>query len=394
MYSKTMYGMGAESSVIRALFAYGMERSAQIGKDKVFDYSLGNPSVPAPKKVLDTMAKLLQEKTPLELHGYTAGSGDAATRKAVADDLNERYGCKLGANNFYLTCGAAAALKVTMTALFEEGDEALTFAPYFTEYSYFLRTAGYKFTVVGTEDGTFQPDIAKLDAALNENVKLLLINSPNNPSGVVYTKERLEAVAELLEKKAAEYGHPIFLISDEPYRELSYEKEVPFVPAIYKNTIVCYSYSKSFSLPGERIGYVCVPDEVTEAGNVYLAICGAGRALGYVCAPSLMQFVVKECAGERPDLTTYIENRDLLYNSLTSMGYECIYPDGAFYLCVKALEDDDKAFSEKAKKHELLLVPGSEFAAPGYIRAAYCVSTDMIKRSLPAFEALYKEYKG
>ncbi len=392
MYSEEMYGYGAQSSVIREIFAYGMQRKEEIGAENVYDFSLGNPSVEPPKEVTETFIKLLQTRPALELHGYTAGPGDMGVRNAIAEDLNDRFQTNIKGKNLYMTCGAAASLKIILTALYEEGDEALTLTPFFPEYTVFSESAGYKFKPVQSNPENFQPDIAKLEEAVSEKTKCIILNSPNNPSGVVYTKESIKAVADLLEKKEKEYAHPIFIISDEPYRELSYGAEVPFLPKYYKNTVVCYSYSKSLSLPGERIGYICVSDEVTESEKIYAAVCGAGRALGYVCAPSLLQKVVKECVKSRPELDTYKKNRDLLYNALTQYGYSCIYPDGAFYLCVKALEEDAKIFAEKAKKYELLLVPGDSFCAPGYVRVSYCVSTDMIERSLPAFKKLIEEY--
>ncbi len=393
MYSEEMYGYGAQSSAIREIFAYGLKRKAQIGDENVYDFSLGNPSVEPPAKVTESFIKLLKEKAPLELHGYTPAQGDAGVRKAIADDLNERFGTSYTPDNFYMTCGAAAALKISLAALFEEGDEALTLMPFFPEYTVFSESTGYKFKPVATDPDTFQPDIDKLSAAINEKTKLIIINSPNNPSGVVYTEENICAVAKLLEDKEKQYGHPIFLIADEPYRELVYGKTVPHLPKYYKNTILCYSYSKSLSLPGDRIGYICISDDVCESKKLYAAVCGAGRSLGYVCAPTILQKVVGECTSCRPSLEEYEYNRELLYNTLTEYGYKCIYPDGAFYLCVKALEDDATAFAEKAKKYELLLVPGDSFCAPGYVRISYCVSADMIKRSLPAFKKLIEDYK-
>ena len=394
MFSQEMYGYGAQSSVIREIFSYGLARKAEIGDENVFDFSLGNPSVEPPAKVTETFKKLLNERSPLELHGYTPGPGDPGVRKVIAQDLNSRYGTSFTMDNLYMTCGAAAALKIILTALFEEGDEALTLAPFFPEYTVFTESAGYKFNPVMTDPDTFQPDMEKLENSITEKTKLIILNSPNNPSGVVYTEENIKKMAELFSKKEKEYGHPIFIISDEPYRELAYGKEVPFLPNYYKNTVVCYSYSKSLSLPGDRIGYVLVSDDVTESKKLYAAVCGAGRALGYVCAPSILQKVVEQCTDCRTDLETYEENRKLLYDSLTSYGYQCVYPDGAFYLCAKALEPDANAFAERAKKYELLIVPGDSFCAPGYVRISYCVSTDMIKRALPSFKKLIEEYKG
>lgn len=392
MYSEEMYGYGAQSSIIREIFSYGLARKEAIGADKVFDFSLGNPSVEPPEKVTNTMIELLKSKAPLELHGYTPAQGDPQVRKAIADDLNERYDAKVKPENLYMTCGAAASLKIILTALFEDGDEALTLTPFFPEYTVFARTAGYDFKPVKTNPKNFQPDIKLLEEAITEKTKCIILNSPNNPSGVVYTKESIEAIVALLNSKSEEYGHPIFIISDEPYRELVYGAEVPFIPNYYKDTIVCYSYSKSLSLPGDRIGYICISDYVSESKKLYAAVCGAGRCLGYVCAPSFLQKTVGLCVKERPSLDTYKKNRDILYNALTEYGYECVYPDGAFYLCVKALEEDANIFAEKAKKYELLLVPGDSFCAPGYVRVSYCVSTEMIENSLLAFKRLIDEY--
>ncbi len=394
MYSQEMYGYGAQSSVIREIFTYGQKRKAQIGNENVYDYSLGNPSVAPPQIVTDTFIELLQTRSPLQLHGYTAAVGDTSVRQAIADDLNGRFKTNIKAENLYMTCGAAASLKIVLCALFEEGDEALTFTPFFPEYRVFAETAGYKFTAVKSEEGTFQPDFSRLEAAINEKTKVIIVNSPNNPSGVIYSRENIIKLTEFLSKKEKEYGHPIFLLSDEPYRELSYGTEVPFIPCYYNNTIVCYSYSKSLSLPGDRIGYICVPETVIQWNDIFTAVCGAGRCLGYVCAPALLQQLVGKCTNARPDLNSYRENRDLLYESLTQMGYECIYPDGAFYLCMKTLEPDAGKFYETAKKYELLLVPGDSFSAPGYVRLSYCVSNDMIKRSLPAFKKLMEEYNN
>ena len=393
MFSQEMYGYGAQSSVIREIYSYGLKRKAEIGEENVFDFSLGNPSVEPPAKVTESFIKLLKEKPPLELHGYTPAPGDAAVRKAIADDLNSRFETAYTPDNFYMTCGAAAALRITLTALFEEGDEALTLMPFFAEYTVFSESTGYKFKPVASNPDTFQPDINILSDSINEKTKLIILNSPNNPSGVVYTEESIRALAKLLKEKEEQYGHPIFIISDEPYRELAYGKPVPHLPKFYENTIVCYSYSKSLSLPGDRIGYICISDDVCENKKIYAAICGAGRALGYVCAPAFLQKLVGECTSCRPSLKEYEQNRALIYNALTDYGYNCIYPDGAFYLCVKALEDDAVIFAEKAKKYELLLVPGDSFCAPGYVRISYCVSADMIKRSLPAFKKLIDKYK-
>ena len=394
MISETMCGLGKESSVIRAIFEYGRKRAAEIGAENVFDFSLGNPNVPVPEDVKKAMKELLDCGDDVWLHGYTSGNGDAETRKAIAEDLNRRFGTVFRPENLYMTCGAAASLKICITALCEPGDEFITFTPFFPEYRVFVETAGAKLVAVSTDPDTFQIDFDRLAEGVSEHTKALIVNSPNNPSGVVFREEAIRKLAAFLEEKEKEYGHPIWIIADEPYRELVYDNslEVPYLTKYYRNTLVCYSYSKSLSMPGERIGYILVPDEAEKAGDVYAAVCGAGRALGYVCAPSFIQHVIARCTGQVSDLGVYRKNRDLLYQALTDYGYSCVYPDGAFYLFVKALEENASAFCERAKKHELLLVPSDDFGTPGYVRIAYCVTTDQITRSLPAFRALAKEY--
>ena len=394
MISETMCGLGKESSVIRAIFEYGKKRAAEIGAENVFDFSLGNPNVPVPEDVKKAMKDLLDCGDDVWLHGYTSGNGDAETRKAIAEDLNRRFGTVFRPENLYMTCGAAASLKICITALCEPGDEFITFTPFFPEYRVFVETAGAKLVAVSTDPDTFQIDFDRLAEGVSEHTKALIVNSPNNPSGVVFREEAIRKLAAFLEEKEKEYGHPIWIIADEPYRELVYDNslKVPYLTKYYRNTLVCYSYSKSLSMPGERIGYILVPDEAEKAGDVYAAVCGAGRALGYVCAPSFIQHVIARCTGQVSDLGVYRKNRDLLYQALTDYGYSCVYPDGAFYLFVKALEEDASAFCERAKKHELLLVPSDDFGTPGYVRIAYCVTTDQITRSLPAFRALAKEY--
>lgn len=394
MISETMCGLGKESSVIRAIFEYGKKRAAEIGAENVFDFSLGNPNVPVPEDVKKVMKDLLDCGDDVWLHGYTSGNGDAETRKAIAEDLNRRFGTVFRPENLYMTCGAAASLKICITALCEPGDEFITFTPFFPEYRVFVETAGAKLVAVSTDPDTFQIDFDRLAEGVSEHTKALIVNSPNNPSGVVFQEEAIRKLAAFLEEKEKEYGHPIWIIADEPYRELVYDNslKVPYLTKYYRNTLVCYSYSKSLSMPGERIGYILVPDEAEKAGDVYAAVCGAGRALGYVCAPSFIQHVIARCTGQVSDLGVYRKNRDLLYQALTDYGYSCVYPDGAFYLFVKALEEDASAFCERAKKHELLLVPSDDFGTPGYVRIAYCVTTDQITRSLPAFRALAKEY--
>lgn len=393
MLNETAYALGANRSCIRDLFEYGCERAKLLGRENVFDYSLGNPSIPSPPQVTQAIRNVLNDTDPLLLHGYTSAVGDYETRRAISDDLNRRYGVSTRPEEFFLGCGAAPELTAVMKALAVEGGELLTVAPYFPEYKPFAENAGLVFRVVPPDVPSFQVDLNKLEAMLTPHTQVVLINTPNNPSGVVYTRETLMALGDLLTRKSREFGHPIYLLSDEPYRELSYGVEVPFVPSIYRDTILCYSYSKSLSLPGERIGYVYVPQAAADSQRLYAAVAGAARAMGHVCAPSLWQKVIARCAHVRPDLESYDRNRRALYEGLTAMGYEMAKPDGAFYLFIKAPGGDAKAFSEKAKKKDLLLVPGDGFGCPGYFRICYCVSYDMIQRSLPRFRELIGEYQ-
>ena len=396
-YNQKMFGLGSKRSIIREIFEYSKTRSAEIGADKVFDFSLGNPSVPAPREVNDTIESLLKTKDSVLLHGYTSAQGDLNTRKVIADRINEKFGVGINPNLIYMTCGAAASLSICLKAVIEEGmgDECIVFAPFFTEYRVFIENAGGKIVVSQPEAKTFQVDVADFESKINEHTKAVIINSPNNPSGVVYSEETVKALCEALERKSKEYGRVIYLIADEPYRELVYTGvTVPYLMNYYKNTLVCYSFSKSLSLPGERIGYIAVCPDMEDAANIYLAVCGAGRSLGYVCAPSLFQQVIRECIDAKVNVEAYRENRDMLYESLTAYGYECVKPDGAFYLFVKALEDDAYAFYEKAKKHEILVVPCDDFGVKGYVRIAYCTSHERIVGALPAFKALFDEYNA
>ena len=394
MYNKTMYELGSHRSVIRDLFEFGKKRAAEVGADKVYDFSLGNPNVPAPDGVKEAAERLLAMPDNTVLHGYTSAQGDAEVRKAVADNINARFGAGMSPDFIYMTCGAAASLTVTLNALYEDGDEFILLAPFFPEYSVFVKAAGGTPVVVPFDEKTFAPDLSALEKAVTPRTKGVIVNSPNNPSGTVYTRKTLDGIVSLLESKSAEYGRKIVLIADEPYRELVYDDiEVPYLPNLYPDTVVCYSYSKSLSLPGERIGYIAISPRMTEKENVYAAVCGAGRALGYVCAPSMFQRVAAACVNERPDIAAYRRNRDLIYSALTEMGYDCVHPDGAFYLFVRSPEPDANAFSERAKTFGLLIVPGDTFGAPGYVRISYCVGRDMIERSLPAFRDLINTYK-
>ncbi|MDY2921497.1 MAG: pyridoxal phosphate-dependent aminotransferase [Eubacterium sp.] len=393
MYAEEMYRLGTNRSVIRDLFEYGNKRKAQIGAENVFDFSLGNPNVPAPESVKEVLADLIQKEDPVALHSYTSAQGDAKVRQAIAEYVNGQHGTSLTADNFYMTVGAAASLTISLKALAEPEDEFIVFSPFFPEYRVFVEGVGAKLVVVESDPKDFQIDKETFRSAVTPHTKGVIVNSPNNPSGVVLTEECIQGICQVLEEKQKEYGKEIFLIADEPYRELVYgDIKVPYLMNYYDNTLVCYSYSKSLSLPGERIGYIAVSDHIKDWKNVYAAVCGAGRVLGYVCAPSLFQKVIARCQGQVSDVSVYKKNRDILYNALTEYGYRCIKPDGAFYLFVESLEKDAAAFSEKAKEFELLLVPADSFGTPGFVRISYCVSTKQIEDSLPAFKKLAESY--
>ena len=391
--NQRMYALGSRRSVIREIFEFGKQRAQEVGKENVFDFSLGNPSVNPPRIVADTLAELVREEDQTALHGYTSAQGDLSVRRAIADYIRTAHGAEADPDFIYMTCGAAASLTITLSALCNAGDEVITFAPYFTEYKVFTETAGASLVALDSDPDTFQIDFDLLEKAINEKTAAVLVNSPNNPSGVVYGEETVKRLAKLLEEKSVQFGKTIYLITDEPYRELVYGGvKVPYLTNYYPHTIVCYSYSKSLSLPGERIGYIFVNPAAKDAKALYLAVCGAGRALGYVCAPSLFQKLIARCQGVTSDVSVYERNRDTLAGALRSYGFRCVQPDGAFYLFVKSPEPDAYAFCERAKKYNLLLVPGDDFGCKGYVRIAYCVSHEMIERSLPAFEKLAKEY--
>ncbi len=394
MLNSQAYNLGANRSCIRELFEYGRQRAAIVGAENVFDYSLGNPSIPSPAEVNETLAQLLMDTDSLTLHGYTTAVGDLATRQAIADDLNRRYGTDIVPGELFIGCGAAPELCAVLKAVTVPGSKVLAIAPYFPEYKPFAESAGAVFQVVPPDVPDFQIPFGELEAMLTEDVTAIIVNSPNNPSGTVYTEQTLKKLSDLLTRKSAEYGHPIYIIADEPYRELCYDGIVaPFIPTIYKNTVVCYSYSKSLSLPGERIGYIYVPRQADDGEALYLAVAGAARAAGHVCAPSIWQKVIARCTHLRPDLCAYDKNRKALYEGLLQAGYEVAKPDGAFYLFVKAPGGDAAAFSEFAKTRDVLLVPGDGFGCPGWFRLCYCVGYDQIIRSLPIFAKMIREYK-
>lgn len=393
MVNEKMYELGSEPSAIRELFAYGLARKAEIGADKVFDFSIGNPSVPAPNAVKQAIVELLDE-SPIVLHGYTPAQGTPGVRAAIAESINRRFGMQATPANLYMTAGAAASLAISINAVANEGDEFIVIAPYFPEYRIWIEAAGCSCVEVMAHEGDFQIDLDAVAAAVTPKTKGVIVNSPNNPVGAVYSEDNLRGLAEILHAKREAYGSSIYLICDEPYREIVYQGvEVPYIPALYDNTIVCYSYSKSLSLPGERIGYIYVSERMVSWEHVYAAVCGAGRALGFVCAPSLFQGVIEKCVDAPIDVAAYAENRELLCRGLSDLGYDYVEPQGAFYLWVKALEPDEQAFSERAKAHELLLVPSTSFGCSGYVRIGYCTDKATIERSMPAFAALMAEYR-
>ena len=396
MINETMYGLGSKSSVIRELFAYGLERKKVVGEDKVYDFSLGNPSIPAPHEVKDALLKLLEEPAEV-LHSYSPASGDPKAKQMLAESVNRRFETHFSGDNFYMTVGAAASLNISIHAITNPGDEFITFAPFFPEYTVWVENAGAKLLITPADTESFQIDFEAFEKLLSPKTKGIIINSPNNPSGVVYSEDTIIKLSKVLCKKEKEYGNTIYLIADEPYREIVYDGlNVPYIPKYYNDTFVCYSYSKSLSLPGERIGYIIVPDEMADSKRVMAAVNGAGRALGFVCAPVLFQKAVAMCADVPSDIEAYARNKDLLYNGLTRLGYDCVRPQGAFYLFVKSPEKSGDAgeFSERAKKHDVLVVPSDSFGCPGYVRISYCVAEKTILDSLPVFKAIMEELKA
>ena len=389
MYNKNAYEMGTNGCTIRELAAYGAARAQIVGEENVFNFTIGNPSLPAPREVTDAVRDILDNMDNLAIHSYTSATGSLAAREAIAKDLNNRFGTDITAGELFLGCGASPELCAVFGALAMPGGEIVAIAPYFSEYEPFAQSAGCALKVVAADVPDFQIRLDAVEQAITENTVAIIINSPNNPSGVVYTRKTLEQLAQLLRRKSAEFGHTIYIVADEPYRELAYDGvEVPFIPTIYRDTIVCYSYSKSLSLPGERIGYIYVPRQATDGVELYTAVAGAARGIGHICAPSLWQHVIARCAHLQPDLSEYDRNRKALYEGLRQAGYEVAKPDGAFYMFVKAPGGDSMAFCEKAKEKDLLVVPGEGFGCPGWFRLCYCVSYEKILRSLEVFRAL------
>lgn len=394
MLNERMVALGTQRSVIRELFEFGKIRATEVGAENVFDFSIGNPSVPAPEMVNEVAIKLLQEMDPVLLHGYTSAQGDVIVRKQIADNLNTRFATAFRPENLYMTVGAAASLCCCLNGLCNPGDEVIVFAPFFPEYRVFIEGAGAKLTIIPADIEAFQIDFDAFEAAINEKTKAVIVNSPNNPSGTLYSEETVKKLASILEEAGNKFGQPIYLLADEPYREIVFEgQSVPFLPKYYNNTLVCYSWSKSLSLPGERMGYVLVPDAVNDSELVYAAVAGAGRSLGYVNAPSLFQRVCAACVDVTSDVAVYEENKNIMVPALRDMGYHVVEPQGTFYMFPRTIIPDDIAFCEKAKDFNLLIVPGTGFGCPGHARISYCVPTERAKRSLDAFDALAKHYR-
>ena len=394
MISKKMLDLGTKRSVIRDIFEYGSKLAKEIGAENVLDFSLGNPSTPAPREVANTIKYMVEGLSPKDYNSYTSSAGDTDTRLAVAKNLNKRFSTDYTDKNIFMTCGASASLNIIFKAIIESDDEIIVNIPYFPEYKVFIEGQGGKPVFVKCSENLCL-DISEIENKINENTKAILINSPNNPSGVIYPKENLSALTELLERKQNEYSHPIFLISDEPYRELVFtDEKSEFLPNLYNNTLVAYSWSKSLSLPGERIGYILVPNKVKNHEDVFAAVGGAARVLGYVCAPSMFQYVVKSCVDVEPNIGVYRTNRNILFKELLKMGYTVANPNGAFYMFIKSPNDDGVDFCERAKKYNMLLVPGEGFGMKEYVRLSFCVETEKIEKSIDIFKKLISEYDG
>lgn len=391
MIPQKMVDWGSQGSIIREIAAYGDQRAREIGAENVFNFTIGSPSVPAPPCVEESIQRLLSTIPSVQLHNYTPAPGLESVRKTLADYLNQSFAMQYRAQDLYMTSGSSSALAILCYALLSPGDRVLTLTPYFTEYRLYVEAAGAELIEVPTLPDSFQISLDKVEQALTPDTAAILLNSPNNPSGVILSRESLTALSALLSEKSRQYGHPIYVIADEPYRELAYGMEVPFLPAMYPDAIYCYSFSKSLSLPGERVGYIAISPDATDYDRVKAAVYGAGRALGYVNVSSLFQLVAAECVGQTADLSVYAENRDFIYQALTNMGFSCVRPDGAFYLFFRT-PGDSMVFCQRAMEKDILLIPGDAFGCPGYARLAYCVSKDTLRRSLPAFQALADEH--
>lgn len=395
MISDTMVSIGKSHSIISKVYECGKKRADEIGAEKVFNFALGTPNVPAPDCIKETILELLENKSISSIHGYTSVQGDYGVRKIISDHINHKFGTEICADDIFMTVGSTASLCICIKALAIPGDEFVTLLPFFPEYSIFVEAAGGKLIKVSTNKSNTQINFKEFKNAITVNTKAVIVNSPNNPSGMVLSKDTICKLCKIMSEKSIEYGHPIYLISDDAYREIVYNDiEVPYLLNYYKDTLICNSFSKSLSLSGERIGYIVISNKIENSNDMYAAICGASRTLGYVCAPSLFQQVVARCIDKKSDISVYKKNRDILYEKLLEFGFQCTRPDGAFYLFVKAMESDAYAFCEKAKKYELYLVPGDDFGCSGYFRIAYCVTTKQIINSLPAFENLANEYKN
>ena len=393
MISEKMIMLAGKNSAIRAMFEEGNRLAAEFGRENVYDFSLGNPNFPAPSHVKTAILDILENEESTFVHGYMSNTGYPDVRAAVAESINSRFDTGFNENNIIMTAGAAGGLNVILKTLLNPGDEVLVFSPYFVEYGNYVNNYDGVLITVPTDDATFMPNCERLEAAITSKTKALIINTPNNPTGVIYPESVIKSIAAVLEKKQSEFGTSIYMLSDEPYRELAYDgTHVPYLTKYYKNTVIGYSWSKSLSLPGERIGYLVIPSELDDYQIIWEAAGIANRILGFVNAPSLIQRVVARCLDEKVDIGAYDGNRQMLYDALTALGFSCVRPSGAFYLWVKSPVSDEKEFVASAKKYNILIVPGSSFAGPGYVRLAYCVSPDMIKRSLPAFEKLATEY--
>lgn len=393
MIDQHMYDLGAAPNKIRELFMYGLERKAQIGADKVYDYSIGNPSVPAPPQVKKAFLDLLDED-PVKTHEYTPSPGDPVVRAAIAEHISKTNGVQAKASNVYITSGASSAIAISLCAITNPGDEVVTVSPYFPEYKTWTETAQCTLVEVPAAEPSFQMDLDAIEAAINDRTSAIILNTPNNPTGAVYPPEELKKLADMLRRKESELGRKIFLISDEPYRELVYGADVAYIPSLYDDTIVCYTWSKSLSLPGERIGYIHVNEAIEGDDAVFTAVSGAGRALGYICAPVLLQRVVARCLDVPADVSEYAKNREILTDMLRGIGYEFVEPDGAFYLWMRSLEPDAEAFSERAKQFELLLVPSNSFGCSGWVRLSYCIAEKTIRESEHALRALHESYQA